>query len=938
MPQVAPFAGTSIWAAIGNAAVNVAISAGLAYVAGKLTAENFETEMNIDTPQSGSLAPIRLVYGEATLAGVEVFKDSVHYVGTDNFGLHYAWMLAGHECQDVTDIWIDETFVSSGGGGMYWGDPYNAIMGGKYAVTGAGYPVKMWKHLGTDAQTADAELLAVYPSQWTSNHRLRGITYVVARLYAYSQSMTLWEAGPPNNVRFRVKGYKLYDPRKDSTNGGSGAHRMSDPTTWEWCANGPLALCHFLCFCEWGPLWDTAWINWASVIIAANDCDEAVSIPGPSTQPRFATNGALNAGRQFYDNVQDLLASFRGTLVPNGQQWDLHAGVYVGPDLTLSEKDLRSGITMEAQVTLLDRFNTIKCLYIDRDNNDVENETPALTDAAYLSRDNGFEMVRQIQTKMCNNFYQAQRLALLELRLGNQQKVVTFPGNMRPLQVLADQRVNLSIAELSFLPKVMRIEDWEFRDWEGVNLVLREDSQSAWADPLIIDYATRTATGELIGAAKRPPAPTSATVSIDVVGNLIEWINPTTTDSFDFVRVYASDSSAWAGATLVFEGRASSFKHPTLIDQWYWIVTVQYELESLRLPDSDTSTLHGVGRSIVPPLTNLLPAGYYDNETLDISGYLGLTATTSFDTTNPYIGSRSVKVEGPTAANNDWGVLLSDGAIYNVYLQPNRKLLAVVALKVNSVLAGEDGAGVTGFFIRTTDNPGGTYNRQSTFQNPPNVADTWVEYSFELLPVNATRHFQMDVSYWNRITPNYGAQPIFWADKIQLWDITDRPDISEDAFPLTGAPAATANVRYASDAQAITGTSRLLAVTPASMAAAIADVVGVGYNLDGATETVQTTHSGNVSHGLGSKPDWCSLSLVCVATEKNYQIGDRYDGPIMDGNSTLVGVTCDATKIYYSSTSATWFINSRAGGVSAWGAIDNVATPKWKLILKAGFY
>ena len=36
--------------------------------------------------------------------------------------------------------------------------------------------IKIQKHLGTDAQVADADLVSEI-TQWTTNHRLRGIAY-----------------------------------------------------------------------------------------------------------------------------------------------------------------------------------------------------------------------------------------------------------------------------------------------------------------------------------------------------------------------------------------------------------------------------------------------------------------------------------------------------------------------------------------------------------------------------------------------------------------------------------------------------------------------------------------------------------------------------------------------------------------------------------------
>lgn len=735
MPQAGPalaalgqWLGTIAW---GKVALDIAISTALSYAATKLTADNFDTGLNLSTQQSGNLVPIRLVYGTGTLAGIEVFKQSAK-VDADNADLHFALVLAGHECSDIVDMWIDDTLIESGID-LDWTN--HRVATGKYGIAGTGYPVSVWKHLGTSSQTVDTELNGVYPTLWDAAHTLKGVTYAVVRYRAFSKTTALFEGGPPTTARFRVDGYKTYDPRLDSTNGGSGSQRLATPSTWTFNACGPLALAHFLCFNEWGPLWDSAWIDWASVITAANASDATVPIPDtiwnrwdftntadgwiPSgitastsstvwtldatttdpiirhtvdfkgedwryvrvrirrtagsgwdgrcyyttqthgesasfykgisdttsgtastitfdmwaltagstdwqtsritglrldfgstaadtfeidwievgsdasrTQKRFTCNGVLNAGSDFMDNVKALLSSFRGTLCPNSDKWTIQAGVYTAPDFTISEKDLADGISMEAQITTLDRFNTVKVLYIDPANSEVQGEVGGITDSSYLDRDNGYELVKQINAPMCNDFYLAQRLGMLELHLGNQQKVITFPGNMRCLQAVAMERVNLNIAEWSFANKVALVEGFEFRDMDGVTLTLREDSSGAWSDPIASTYKTRGPNGILINGDPTISAPTGFTVTPGFLGNTLRWINPSLDSEFTAIQVYASDTSAWSGATLVFSGRVAEYFHRTDIEQWYWLRSMRGDILSLRNPDSDTSTIH----------------------------------------------------------------------------------------------------------------------------------------------------------------------------------------------------------------------------------------------------------------------------------------------------------------------------------------------------------
>lgn len=74
------------------------------------------------------------------------------------------------------------------------------------------------------------------PSAVVSALAAQGVTYT-ATLFGYAQSVILIPIGAFDgqlNVSARVRGRRLYDPRKDGTAGGTGAHRLNDPTTWEW--------------------------------------------------------------------------------------------------------------------------------------------------------------------------------------------------------------------------------------------------------------------------------------------------------------------------------------------------------------------------------------------------------------------------------------------------------------------------------------------------------------------------------------------------------------------------------------------------------------------------------------------------------------------------------------------------------------------------------
>lgn len=113
--------------------------------------------------------------------------------------LHLVIVLAAHECQEVGDIYFNDEVVPLDTDG-------NAT--GKYANH-----VIVKKHLGATDQTADATLVAVAADKWTTEHRLRGHTYIYVQLRKNHQ---LFQGAVPN-ITAIVRGRKVYDSRSAAT-------------------------------------------------------------------------------------------------------------------------------------------------------------------------------------------------------------------------------------------------------------------------------------------------------------------------------------------------------------------------------------------------------------------------------------------------------------------------------------------------------------------------------------------------------------------------------------------------------------------------------------------------------------------------------------------------------------------------------------------------
>lgn len=182
-----------------------------------------------------------MVYGEVRKSGGLALITSTN----SNEYLHMVIMLASHEVAEIGEIFINDVSIT------------DDMLNGSGVVTSGRYAnlVRIKKHLGTDTQTADTDLVSEVP-QWTTNHRLRGIAYMYVRI---KWDRDKFPGGIPNFSAW-VKGKKVYDARDTLT---------------KWTPNVALIARDYLADTRFGLQVGTADI--ANTDDAANDCEEFVT-------------------------------------------------------------------------------------------------------------------------------------------------------------------------------------------------------------------------------------------------------------------------------------------------------------------------------------------------------------------------------------------------------------------------------------------------------------------------------------------------------------------------------------------------------------------------------------------------------------------------------------------------------------------------------------
>ncbi len=538
-----------------------------------------------DVMVRGTTEPRKILYGQDAVSGPIVY---INAGGTDNKELAMVVALTGHECDSVVSVMLDNDEILAAD--IDWPSSGGLVTAGKYTDV-----ARLRTHLGTDGQAVDGYINTLFSTDWTTNHRLRGICYIACVFELVDGSEDVWEGGPPSNIRVLLKGKNdVYDPRLDASPGAN-----PDNATYQaWTDNPALCLADYLTDTKNGAGWAHSKIDYDMVDAAADVCDELVSIPPSSpatTQKRYTCNGVLFTSDNHRENISKLLSSMAGRITYRQGKWRIQAGDWDAPDVsdTLDENDLRGPLQVQPKVPANDRYNTVRGRYIDPDRSYQLSEFLEVTNATYVSRDNGETLYRDIELPMTNDEYMAQRIAMLVLDQSDQMAKVIAPCNYRAVRFAVGQTITVDVDDFTWSAKTFRVMGWRFGETEGVDLILREDNSTVYADPLVGDYGVRTAAGDIVFPDSGVPAPSSLSCSGEPGGNLLTWTNPTPAGTWNFVEVYASTDDQWANAVWVGNSISGEFFHrlgPNEL-RYYWVRAVnQYGQLSIRDPDSDTST------------------------------------------------------------------------------------------------------------------------------------------------------------------------------------------------------------------------------------------------------------------------------------------------------------------------------------------------------------
>ncbi|TMV07320.1 phage tail protein [Arenibacterium halophilum] len=199
-------------------------------------------------------------------------------------------------------------------------------------------------HDGTQV-AADAYMMANYDSYpdrpWTADMVGAGITYAVV---TFRYNRELFNSLP--GVRFEVDGVPLYDPRADTTVGGSGAQRWDDPETWTQTTNPAVMIYNILrgIALSGGRSWggkvaaeDLPLDNWFA---AMNECDVVVSLKSGGSQKQYRAGLEVAVDAQPSEVIDDLLNACSAEMTEFGGVYKIRVGPPALPTYVFSDDDI----------------------------------------------------------------------------------------------------------------------------------------------------------------------------------------------------------------------------------------------------------------------------------------------------------------------------------------------------------------------------------------------------------------------------------------------------------------------------------------------------------------------------------------------------------------------------------------------------------------------
>jgi hypothetical protein len=555
--------------------------------------------------------PIPVVYGKRQVGLTRVFVESS---GADNQYLYVAGVLCeggGAGITAIDEVYVDDKLVTFDGSltdgtirGVSSGDT-NFYKGGESLISIQGF-------FGLDNQSASS--LLDETTNWTSDHKLSGLAYVALRFKWNQDAFN----GLPE-VRVTVRGKKIYDPRLDSTKGGSGSHRQDTASTWAYSANSSLVLLDYLRNSRYGKGLpnDAFETNYDTFKTSANTCDTQVTPYSGATSDinLFETNAVIDSEKKVLENVRELLVPMRAIFNYTQGKYKIIIEGSGSSQLLLTKDNVVSEVKLQGE-SKSEKYNRVIGTFTNPEK-DYQSDTvsfPPFDDSALpvedqhatmLSDDNNTLLERSFDMLQVTSPYQAEEICENILKRSR--------NNLKAEVTVTSEALNLSIGDIvtatydtaGFSAKPFRVMSLAINSDSTVTLGLEEhqDNFYTWEEkgeaPTIADTILPN------------PFSVTAPVSVTLDDQLIEYSDGVVITALDvtigasldnFVDYYQVEYKLSTDTDYLISGQVTGLFHRILNVKDGFIYNVRVRaFNTLGVSSTYTSATRTIVGGIAPP-------------------------------------------------------------------------------------------------------------------------------------------------------------------------------------------------------------------------------------------------------------------------------------------------------------------------------------------------
>jgi hypothetical protein len=450
---------------------------------------NQEEQKGILVNKQSNDANIPVVYGTRLLGGTRVFLETS---GTDNQYLYGAIVLCEGEINDITEIRVDDSAVT-----------FSASIANGTTITSNdsrfGTTIQVQPFFGTDDQVASSLLTTL--SNWTSNHRLRGVAYLAFRITWDNDKYT----GIPK-IQAKVQG------RKISTFDGS-----DNETTGQFSSNPAFILIDYLRNSTFGKGVALSSIDIPSFFTASQVCDATVTYHGSTTGKLIECNAVLDSKAKVIDNVKKLLTGMRGLLSYSQGKYKLVVETTGTSQLTLTKDNTIGGIKVSSE-RKNNKFNRMLIDFTNPDKNFQSDTVVYDTNhSTLLTEDNSQLQEGRLQLPTITNIHQAKEMGRVALLRSRNSLSVSLKANYQALNLIVGDIVSVTEEVTGMSTKKFRIMNMAINDDYTVDLGLTEYQDSFYT------FETQSAPATIPDTNLPDPFTVQAPASITLSDELIEY-------------------------------------------------------------------------------------------------------------------------------------------------------------------------------------------------------------------------------------------------------------------------------------------------------------------------------------------------------------------------------------------------------------------------------